>query len=93
MKKRLATKEADVTDATPIQNLDRGVETRSVYPTQVFTKDLAIREIAEVAGRIARIGDSDIAQGGTTASKESQHIPNLASGREHRVSWMLFDDR
>ena len=83
MKKRLAAKEADVTDAATMQNLERRVKASSLHPTQVFMRDFAIRKIAKVASCIAGIGNGDIAQGGATVPKEPQDIPNFGPGRGH----------
>ena len=81
MEKRLATKEADVTDTAPVQNLKGRIDTRRVYPPQVLMKDFAIRKVAEIAGRVAGIGDSNIAQGGATVTKKPQQIPRFGSRR------------
>ena len=91
MKERLATKEADVTDTASVQNLKGRIETRRVYPPQVLMKDFAIRKVAEIAGRIAGIRDSNIAQGGATVTKKPQQIPRFGSRCWHRyrldASW------
>ena len=57
MKKRFASKEADVTNSARVQDLQRGIEAVRVQPAQLLARDLAIGKIAEVARRIAGIGE------------------------------------
>jgi hypothetical protein len=83
MKKGLAAKKADVPDSSSMQNLERFAQTCSVDATQVLMRDFAIRKVAEVAGCVTGIGDSNIAQCRATVTKETQHVQNLRAGRRH----------
>ena len=74
MKKRFASKQADVTNSARMQDLERGIEAVRVQPAQLLARDLAIGEIAEVASRVAGIGNRNVAQSGTALTNEMQHI-------------------
>jgi len=83
MKKGLPTKKTDVTDSASMKNLKRSVDPSSVNPPQVLMRNFAIRKVAEVAGRIAAVGNSNVAQRRATVTKEPQHIPNFGLGHRH----------
>jgi hypothetical protein len=74
VQERFSTEEADVANASAMQDVERGIELCHVDPTQILAGDLTIGKIAKVASRITGIGDRNVAQGGTALSDEMQRI-------------------
>jgi len=74
MEKGLSAEETQVANAAAMQNLERLRESVSINPAQAVALYFAIGKIAEIAGRVASIGDSNIAKSRTTATDEPQHI-------------------
>jgi len=62
VQKRFATEETDVPNTSSVKNLQSSIKLVSIDPSQVFATHFAIREVAKVTRRIARIGDSNVAQ-------------------------------
>jgi hypothetical protein len=62
VQKRFTAEEADISNTSIVKNLQSSIELVSIDPSQVFAIYFAIREVAKVARRIARICDGNIAQ-------------------------------
>src|SRR5512146_725247 len=75
MQQGLASEEAHITDAAPVQNVERVGKPLGIYPAQFW--HAPAREIAEVTGGVAGICNCDVAQPRAASPNHAQHIPGL----------------
>jgi hypothetical protein len=68
---------ANVADVALAKNVERAVELPSIDPALVAEMHFAAREIAEIAGSVAGVGDSDVTEGRSAAAQETQHVPGF----------------
>jgi hypothetical protein len=69
-----------------VENLQGGIELVRIDPSQVLAFDFAVREVAEVARRVAGIGDSNIAQRRAAAPKQAHYVPSSRTDGRHSIS-------
>jgi hypothetical protein len=60
MEQRFPSKKTHITDVATMENRQRIIETIRVNPLQLTDAVFVIGKIAEIAGRVAGIGDSHI---------------------------------
>ena len=88
MQQRLATHEGDEADIGLGLHERQGFgEARGVHRAPVGDETLVMGEVAEVAGRIAQVGDRSIENGRATAGHKAEQVHQAGTGRRHGESF------
>jgi hypothetical protein len=83
VQERLASKETDIANTAAMQDVESGIQLFCIHPAQILARNFPISKIAEIASRVAGIGDSNVAQGGTALRYEAHHVADLAPSTYH----------
>ena len=85
MQKRLTSEKADVANIALVQNVESSTELVCVDPAQGVVRNFSIREVAEIAGSIAGVGDGHIAERRPAPAQQPHHVPRLRRHSCHSV--------
>ena len=77
MEERFAAEEADVANIAAMEDVERGGKLIGIDPAEVFARNFASGEVAEIARSIASAGDGDVAERGPALRDKAQCVPGL----------------
>src|SRR5437868_946856 len=84
MEKRFSAKKADIADTTRVQNVQSGVKSPGINPSQVLVWHLAVGEVAKIAPGVTCVCNGNVAKGGAAVPDQAQHVPDFCRRGRHR---------
>jgi hypothetical protein len=79
MQQGLATEDIQIANIAAVQDVNGAIKLIGIDPAQVAFGNFSVGKIAKITTRIAGVGHGDVANRGTAAGNEAQHVPGFGS--------------
>jgi hypothetical protein len=90
MKQRLAALEGQIAHAAAVQDVERPAVFVEIHVGAMGDVTLVIGKVAEIAGRVADVGDRDVADRRSAMAHQPRHVERLAQAVHHRGPPSVF---